>query len=246
MQGTRTLHVDLESFFLETVFSCRFLKRREELYEQKPSQGLWCQGGDIGHQALHDGLYDTWPNVSKPRESCEAPNAKMTRRLTVARGTEVLLMGKLHEKVLPEDSREMPGVESALPHTSIRAVYTLVTCLCQYNIVSYTLYTYLQSHAVSHRDTQTHPNRRAHGFTFTSECHWQSLARSLFGTWKMSIKPHDLNSSGSVATRALTQDFQVIISLQKSRESWWKCVLEGDPDRDALRKYPGYRFTSRF
>lgn len=59
----------------------------------------------------------------------------MTRRLTVARGTEVLLMGKLHEKVLPEDSREMPGVESALPHTFIRAVYTLVTCLCQYSII---------------------------------------------------------------------------------------------------------------
>lgn len=57
----------LGEFFLETVFSCRFLKRREELYEQKPSQGLWCQGGDIGHQALHDGLYrdQTYPNLVK-------------------------------------------------------------------------------------------------------------------------------------------------------------------------------------
>lgn len=75
--------------------------------------------------------------------TCKASDVKVeisATRLTVARGTEVLLMGKLHEKVLPEES-----------------------------------------------------------------------------IWH------------------LEDEHQVIISLQKSRESWWKCVLEGDPEIDTTK-----------
>eukprot|EP00434_Breviolum_minutum_P014598 symbB.v1.2.012870.t1/scaffold875.1/size155714/19 len=74
---------------------------------------------------------------------CKASEIKVdvtATRLTVTKGTEVLLLGKLHEKVLPEES-----------------------------------------------------------------------------IWH------------------LEDEHQVIISLQKSRESWWKCVLEGDPEIDTTK-----------
>ena len=29
--------------------------------------------------------------------------------------------------------------------------------------------------------------------------------------------------------------------MQKSRETWWKCVLEGDPERFAARERGGFR-----
>jgi len=75
--------------------------------------------------------------------ACKASEIKVdvtATRLTVTKGTEVLLLGKLHEKVLPEES-----------------------------------------------------------------------------IWH------------------LEDEHQVIISLQKSRESWWNCVLEGDPEIDTTK-----------
>eukprot|EP00439_Symbiodinium_sp_Y106_P030522 s692_g3.t1 len=33
----------------------------------------------------------------------------------------------------------------------------------------------------------------------------------------------------------LEDEHQVMLSLQKSRETWWKCVLEGDPEIDTTK-----------